>query len=265
MIRIKVDRSISVPAYLQVADQLKSKILSGSLEGRLPPEAELVQRSNLSRITIRKGLEVLKKEGLVEQKQGLGTFVRRAINQELSQVRTITEVLLAKGITPHIKVLSFGPVKPPENVRRAMRLIPKQKLLLAKRLYLDGEEPVALLHIFLPLSVGDEANVLRSAEYSTETTYTIWERTGVEIADATHTIRAGRADKDDASALGVEKSDPVLILDRVTYAKDGRPLEYVMYHYHWQRFEFSVTAPRINSQAVSLATGERIRKLSQRS
>jgi GntR family transcriptional regulator len=250
VIRIKIDRSISVPAYVQFADQLKSKILAGTLDGRLPPEVELVQRSKLSRITIRKGLDVLKKAGLVEQKQGLGTFVRRTINQELSQVRTITEVLLAKGIIPRIKVISFGPVTPPENVARALKLEPKQKLLLAKRLYLDGDEPVALLHIFLPLSVRAEADVLRSAEFTTETTYTIWERIGVDIADATHTIRAGRADKDDAAALGVEKGDPVLILDRVTYAKDGRPLEYVMYHYHWQRFEFSVTAPRINSQVV---------------
>jgi GntR family transcriptional regulator len=250
VIRIKVDRSISVPAYLQVADQLKSKILAGTLDGRLPPEAELVQGSKLSRITIRKGLEVLKKEGLVEQKQGLGTFVRRAINQELSQVRTITEVLLAKGIPPRITVLSFDRVTPPENVRRAMRLTSNQKLLLIKRLYLDGDEPVALLHIFLPLSLRTEAEVLRSSEYTKETTYTIWARLGIEIADATHTIRAGRADKDDAAALGVSKGDPVLILDRVTYAKDGRPLEYVMYHYHWQRFEFSVTSPRINSQAI---------------
>ncbi len=247
-VHIKIDRGIGVPAYLQVAAHLKSEILAGRLGGRLPPEAALVLGSKLSRITIRKGLDVLEKEGLVERKQGLGTFVRRTINQELSQVQTITEVLLAKGIVPRIKVISFGAVVPPENVRRALQLNENDTLLLAKRLYLDNDEPVALLHIFLPLSVRKHAEVLRKSKFTTETTYTLWERIGVDIANATHTIRAGIADKEDAAALAIKKGDPVLILDRVTYGVDGNPLEYVMYHYHWQRFEFSVVAPRINSQ-----------------
>lgn len=246
----KIDRGISVPAYLQFADQLKTEILAGRLDGRIPPEAELVQRSRLSRITIRKGLELLEKDGLLERKQGLGTFVRRTINQELSKVQTITEVLLAKGIVPRIKVISFGAVLPPANVRRALRLSEGDKLLLTKRLYLNGDEPVALLHIFLPLAVRKHAEVLRTARSTHETSYTLWDRIGVEIAGATHTIRAGKADKEDASSLAIKKGDPVLILDRVTYGTDGSPLEYVMYHYHWERFEFSVTAPRINSQSM---------------
>lgn len=251
-IRIKIDRNISVPAYQQVADYIKSQIFGGKLEpgGRLPPESELIQGSNLSRVTIRKGLEILENEGLVERKQGLGTFVRNPISQELSRVQTIAEVLLSRGITPRVKVISFGTVRPPEIVSRALLLNGNEKLLLAKRLYLNGDDPLALLHIFLPLSIREQADVLRSESFSTETTYTMWEeRVGIPIQGATHSIRAARADKEDAEALGVKSDDPVLILDRVTYAKDGRPLEFVMYHYHWQRFEFSVAAPRINSKA----------------
>lgn len=251
-VRIKIDRGISVPAYMQVADQLRSEILAGRLEAgrRLPPESELVEGSKLSRVTIRKGLEVLESQGLVERKQGLGTFVRDPINQELSRVQTITEVLLSKGITPRIKVISFGAVRPPEIVRNALLLNENEQLLLAKRLYLNGEEPLALLHIFLPLSIRQHADVLRSEDFATETTYTIWEnRVGVPIRGATHVIRAGAANKEDAAALGIKRNDPILILDRVTFAKDGRPLEFVMYHYHWQRFEFSVSAPRITSRS----------------
>jgi len=250
--RIKIDRNISVPAYQQVADHIKSQILGSKLSagGRLPPESELMDGSKLSRVTIRKGLEILEKEGLVERKQGLGTFVRDPINQELSRVQTITEVLLSRGITPRVKVISFEAVRPPAVVSRALLLNGNEKLLLAKRLYLNEDDPVALLHIFLPLNMREQAEVLRSEAFSTETTYTIWERAGIPIKDATHTIRAARADKEDAKALGIKSDDPVLILDRVTYASDGRPLEFVMYHYHWQRYEFSVAAPRINPTAL---------------
>ena len=82
---------------------------------RLPAESELIHGSNLSRVTIRKGLEVLENEGLVERKQGLGTFVKNPIRQELSRAYTITEVLLSKGIKPQIKVISFGVTQPPTS------------------------------------------------------------------------------------------------------------------------------------------------------
>jgi GntR family transcriptional regulator len=245
---IKFDRQISVPAYVQVASQLRSRILSGEIDGRLPPEADLVRESRLSRITVRKGLEILEQEGLVERKQGLGTFVRRTINQELSRAQTITDVLLNQGIVPKVRCLSFGLVIPPEKVRRALRLNEKDKLLLTKRLYFNGNDPVALLHIFLPTSLRKHAEILRRSKYATETSYTLWERLGVVVAGATHVIHAGKADAEDSKALAIGKGDPILILDRVSYGTDGAPLEYVKFHYHWQRFEFSVNAPRISSQ-----------------
>src|ERR1700732_2932943 len=122
--RIKIDRNISVPAYQQVADHIKSQILGGKLAagGSLPPESELMDGSKLSRVTIRKGLEILENDGLVERKQGLGTFVRAPISQELSRVQTITEVLLSRGITPSVKDISLETVRPPGVVRLSLLL-----------------------------------------------------------------------------------------------------------------------------------------------
>src|SRR6202043_2029538 len=187
--RIKIDRNISVPAYQQVADHIKSQILGGKLAagGRLPPESELMDGSKLSRVTIRKGLEILEKEGLVERKQGLGTFVRDPINQELSRVQTITEVLLSRDITPKVKVISFEAVRPPAVVSRALLLNGSEKLLLAKRLYLNENDPVAPLHIFLPLNMREQAEVLPSQPLSTQRTYTIRETAGIPITGPTHT------------------------------------------------------------------------------
>jgi DNA-binding GntR family transcriptional regulator len=60
--------------------------------------------------------------------------VRNPISQELSRVQTISEVLLSRGITPRVKVISLGIVRPPEVVSRALLLNGNEKLLLAKRL-----------------------------------------------------------------------------------------------------------------------------------
>ena len=246
---IKIDRTSSIPSYVQLANYLKGEISAGNYVpgGRLPTEGELVHQSQLSRITVRRGVELLEKEGWVIRRQGLGTFVRSAVKQELSSVQGVSEVLLVKGPMPRIEVISFGATYPPEHVRHALRLNETEQLLLAKRLYLQDEDPVALLHLYLPLSVREHADFLRSSEAPTETTMTIWEqKLGVRLKGASHSIHAAKANAEVAAALRIPLGDPIMVLDRVAYAEDGRPLEYVVFHYHGPRYEFSVMAPRIN-------------------
>ncbi|MBI3636062.1 MAG: GntR family transcriptional regulator [Candidatus Rokubacteria bacterium] len=236
-----------VPSYRQLAEHLRSRIVSGEFPpgARMPAERELIADSSLSRITVRQGLGLLEREGLLVRKQGLGTFVRPSIDQELTSVQTITEVLLAKGIVPQIKVLSFGPVIPPPNVREVMQLPAGDRILLVKRLYRYKRRPIALIYIYLPLAVMTAAEVLRNANVPTETTYTVWEdKLHVRLKEARHTIRAAGATREDATALKIRPGAPILVLERVTYAADGRPLEFILFHYHADHYAFSATLPR---------------------
>src|SRR3990167_2040435 len=104
---LPIDRGSSVPSYMQVAEHLRARIVGGEFRrgARMPADSELVAQSGLSRVTVRQGLSILVREGWLVRKQGLGTFVRHPIDQELTSVRTITEVLLSKGITPEIEVV----------------------------------------------------------------------------------------------------------------------------------------------------------------
>lgn len=99
----------SVPASTQLAEALKAQIIQQRLPrgGRLPSERELIDRSGLSRVTVRAAVGMLQRQGWLVRRQGLGTFVADPVEQELScGVRTITEVLLSCGVTPQVDVLS---------------------------------------------------------------------------------------------------------------------------------------------------------------
>jgi GntR family transcriptional regulator len=216
---MKIDKNTSIPSYLQVANALKSEILEGRLRpgGRLPSEAELVDRSKLSRITVRKGIDVLENEGWVIRKQGLGTFVQDAANQDLSKVKTITEVLLEQCVNPRVKVLKFDSTIAPEQVRIIFRLKAKEKILYIERLFLDDTRPIARLQNYLPLALRKHAEALRREGVPSVTTYSIWEKTlGVRITGVTYTLRAAKGDHSDAKILGLKFGEPVLILERVT-------------------------------------------------
>jgi GntR family transcriptional regulator len=249
---MKIDKNTSIPSYLQVATALKSEILEGKFKpgGRLPTEAELVNRSKLSRITVRKGIEVLENEGWVVRKQGLGTFVQEAVNQNLSKLKTITEVLLEQCASPRVRVLKFDPIIAPEQVQRIFRLKAKDKILHIDRLFLDDTRPIVRLQNYMPLALSKHAEVLRCEGVPSETTYSIWEKTlGVRITGASHTLRAAKADRRDAKFLGLKLEEPVLILERVTYGQGGKPIDFAIFHYHWDRYAFSVSLPRLNNQS----------------
>jgi GntR family transcriptional regulator len=119
--------------------------------------------------------------------------------------------------------------------------------LLIKRLYLHGNEPLALLHIYLPQNAREQAAALYSTDPTTETTYTMWEQKfGLRLKGASNTIRAIKADTENAEVLGLQIGDPILALERITYADDGRALDYIMLYHHWERYQFSVMIPRNN-------------------
>lgn len=216
----------SVPASTQLAEALKAQIIQQRLPrgGRLPSERELIDRSGLSRVTVRAAVGMLQRQGWLVRRQGLGTFVADPVEQELScGVRTITEVLLSCGVTPQVDVLSHQTGPAPQR----------------------SDQPLALVTAYLPPGVGPAVEPLLSGSADTETTYAMWERRlGVRIAQATHEIHAAGASPDVADALGLAVGSPVLVVDRTSYTNDGKPLEVVVFHHRPERYQFSVTLPR---------------------
>lgn len=78
----------SKPAYMQIADDLRQRILDGDLQAgdKLPTESDLMDDYGVSRIVVRNATQVLQSEGLVKKQQGAGTFVReqRPLRKRLS-------------------------------------------------------------------------------------------------------------------------------------------------------------------------------------
>ncbi|MFF3863028.1 GntR family transcriptional regulator [Streptomyces sp. NPDC002209] len=74
-----MNASEHTPLYVQIADDLRTKIQQGDLRGgdRVPSENEICEQWPVSKITARKALTTLRSEGLIEGVRGKGTFVRR--------------------------------------------------------------------------------------------------------------------------------------------------------------------------------------------
>ena len=101
--------------YRVIADELRTRVQDGTYgAGRLlPSESELGSEFAASRVTIRRALETLRDQGLVDARQGFGWFVAAApLQQSLGQLATIEAQLSDGGIKPERRILEFAFERP---------------------------------------------------------------------------------------------------------------------------------------------------------
>ena len=100
--RDALSSDLHLPLYLQLARHLRGQINSGRYGHRdaLPGERELAERFGVSRVTVRKALKELLDEGLLQQRQGAGTFVNRGpiVEQRLSTLTGFSEDMGSRGL-----------------------------------------------------------------------------------------------------------------------------------------------------------------------
>ena len=255
-----VERKHPTPIYRQIADHIRSEIETGRYGPGtcIPSEVELTSSYGVGRITLRQAINLLVKEGRLVTKQGKGTFVTaERIDQELVALSSITEVLLAKGVEPSVRVLYSSVVSAQPPVQLELGLGRNANVLEMKRLYLVHGEPLCLIHYYLPMQYAKIAEPLKDESRPMETSYSVFEKAGIGVGEARNIIRAVSADQEVGRYLGIPVSTPVLCLRRTTKSTGGSPLEYLVFYYRADEFEFSVRLCRtFDSRQPLVANGQ---------
>ncbi|MDQ3756955.1 MAG: GntR family transcriptional regulator [Actinomycetota bacterium] len=223
--------------YREIADGLRGRIEGGEFAaGRLlPSESELSAAYDASRVTVRKALESLRAEGLLDSRQGFGWFVAGgAVRQSLGRLGTIEGQLASSGAEPGRRVLDFGFVRAPRRVRE---ILGAETVLRVRRVNLADGEPFARVTVWCPESLG--AGLSRNdVEQSS-----FYELLDVALGGAVQTIGAAAASSSDAALLEVPVGSPVLRCERVTSTVDGTPVLVSEHVFPAHRTEFVVDLP----------------------
>ncbi|MBN3725317.1 GntR family transcriptional regulator [Burkholderia sp. Ac-20379] len=234
-------REDATALYQQIAATLRDEMERGVYEptGRLPSETELGARFGVSRVTVRLAIGSLDEAGLVERKQGKGTFAtKRRLRHRLDVLRGFYDSLARQGVTVKMELLRLDECEVPPGLREAFTANVERCVYL-ERLHRVDDEPVALAQTcLLP-----EASVTSRAEAETLPSYEMIERVaGWRIADAEMTVTAVAAQRGVAEHLGVAAGAPLLVMRRTTRLDDGRVCESTVFHIRPERYEFVVTS-----------------------
>jgi DNA-binding GntR family transcriptional regulator len=230
--------------YRTIADELRRRVESGDLAAGalLPSESELSESYGVSRVTVRKALELLREESLIDARQGFGWFVAAApVRQSLGRLGTIEDQLGELGVSSERRVVGFRFRAAPRRVREVLGV---DAVLEVRRVNLADGQPFARVTVWCPEELGAR---LSRADVEASPFY---ELVGVPLGGATQTIGAAAAGADDAGLLAVPEGSPVLRCERITRDQQDRPVLFSEHVFPAHRTEFVVDMPQA-AQSIS--------------
>lgn len=211
-----------IPLYLQVKEKILEDIkLNYKVNDIIPAEGQLEKTYNVSRITIRKAIEVLEKDNVVIKKQGKGTFVsEKKVLYDANSIGSLTQRLSKQKHLLTTKSISFEII---ENEHFVKDLLECSRLLCIKRVRLLDEVPFALMTNYFDINTVPDID----KKLNLESLYSfLKEEYNIEFQNAEEIVEAIAANEEDSKKLNIKEGFPLLSLKRLSFDQHNKPIEY---------------------------------------
>ena len=225
------------PRYMQLRKRLTDGVEQGLLKAGspLPPEREIASITETSRVTVRKAFQALAEDGIIVQKQGHGSFIASdtpQFEQSLSRLTSFSEDMSLRGMTSTSVWLERGIFMASPDEVQALALAPNASVSRIARLRTADDKPMAIERA--SLSTDTLPNPL---EVQTSL-YEVLGRSGLRPHRALQKISAINLEQSDADLLEVPVGAAGLRIERVSYLRDGRVVEFTQSIYRGDAYNF---------------------------
>lgn len=226
---------MSKPVYMQIAENLRDEIRSGQREpgSKLPSEADLATRYEVSRITVRRALALLTSWALTTTTRGSGTYVRsvapvirvgagrfRAEDRARGKGAFAAEAERL-GLSWRQEDLELALIELPAPIAEVLG---EPKGVVKRRLMSLADEPAQLADSYVPESIATRMGYEQGAN-APGGLYSLLAQHGHEVAEFTEEIQARVATPEEAEMLALPHGSAVAALTRVAYDGQGRAVE----------------------------------------
>lgn len=216
--------------YKSIAEKLRLRLNASdfSLDSPLPGEKKLAAEFAVSRMTIRKAIDLLIEWGLVVRRHGSGTFVvRKDVHHENANLTGLVEALKRQGKEVKSQVLIFEVMPAPPAIASQLRIQINERIYYSRRVrYVDGK-PLMLEDSYMPVKLFRNLSLLHLE--GSKFDY-IEKECGILIGGNYESLTPVLADKQLAQQMNVPEHTPLLCITSLSYSESGEFLNYsVMY------------------------------------
>jgi GntR family transcriptional regulator len=240
-----MDKELAIPYYLQVAETIRSRILAGHYiqGGLIPSYQELEKEFSVSNITIRKAVELLVRDGIIQRKRGVGTVVSE-VNGE-----TITFELdgnfqrlrdSAAKLPLEVEVLEITTAPCPSRVRQILSLDPSKEVWRMRKVRKHRDMVMSYY-----INYCDPCWCERVTEKEAERkrfVHLFCEKSGLRLIRLEQRVGAAVADLDLSAILRVNFGAPLLFVENIYYSSQDIPVALSQIYYRGDRHSYKATA-----------------------
>ncbi len=233
----------SQPLYHRVYREIAKEIENGALlpGDRLPSERWLCDELGVSRATVRRALEELAADGMVESR-GRGSFVSGdAVAEPPNTLMGLSELGRIRGLAAGAEVLEATVRAATLDEAETFGVAPGAELFELRRVRKLDDLPISLDHNRVPLRLAPE---LADTDFTTASLYDVLDAAGYPPGRAEYELEARSAALEEAELLGLAPGAPVLFATTVAIGADGRIVDLGRTVYRADRYRFQATLTR---------------------
>jgi GntR family transcriptional regulator len=222
--------------YHSIRDEVRDLVAALDVGDALPAERALAATLGASRMTLRRAIDELVREGLIVRRQGAGTFVAEPKIAQSLAVSSFSEDMRRRGLEPSSRTLTLEEIHAGPQLGRRLQVSPSEHVLRVIRLRLADAAPMAIETLHVPLGlVGDlTAEALEEASF-----YELLAAGGVRIDHGVQEIEPTVTDEQESELLGVPLHSPAFLFERTSFDVTGRPIEFVRSVYRGDRYKLT--------------------------
>lgn len=229
---------IRLPAYARLRDTLAARIANGewTADQPIPSESRLAQEYRLSVGTVRKGVDGLVSEGLLERRQGSGTYVKApSFDATLFRFFQWRDVDGADVSIPSSQLILRSACFAPSEAAEALGTSDVIKIVRLRSL---SDLPVLFEEIYIPIAQFDGFDALDENAFGPLLYPLYFEYFGVLVKRATDVLSFDTATDTVAKQLRLRPGDPLAVIRRTAFDIEGKPVEWRIAHGSAAQFRY---------------------------
>jgi GntR family transcriptional regulator len=236
-----------IPKYVQISNWLTEMIEKGrfAVHDRLPPESKLSELFRVNRNTVRQAIADLVVKGLVQKRNGVGSFVLdrpfKPVKYTLRNISSFTDDMNRMGIAPQTRLIHQSVIEAPAEVAEKLMLGKERRVILTERLRLGNHIPLVIERSYLPYT---EFREILKVRLTGSLYHLLTKRFHITLHRSLQTFRATALSGEDAKLLRVAPRSPGIFLESTIYDSKNIPVEVLHAYHRGDKYVFEVTSGR---------------------
>lgn len=220
---MNLDRNSTTSLFTQIEADIKNNIENGTYKfgDKLPTENELMELYNVSRITIRRAIEDLTKEGIIIKKQGKGTFVKeKKIQRKISHTISFTQSCLQSNLSSNSYVTAREILNTSELTFEEKNIFNDDKVLYIQRIRMANDVPIICENNYYPYS---RFSFLLNEPLNESLFHLLETKYDIKVGNPKNSyIDLTTAGVDQANILKVTSGEPLFLLSTEIYDTENK-------------------------------------------